>query len=290
MKQMSTSWWAWAYLIFLSLVWGSSFILIKKALIGLSPAHVAVLRVLISFTAFLPFIFIRIRQIKWRHWPFVVLVGLLGNGFPAILYAQAQTQVLSATAGILNALTPIFTLIIGVLIFKSKMKGHQVLGTAIGFIGAGMLFLKDLSLDSFNEFTLLIVAATACYGMSVNIVQHKLKELKPLTIASGSFVFIGLLSLIWLSADPIPDWHQPQVYTSIIFVAILSIMSTYIATMIFYRLVQISDALFASSVSYIAPIVALLWGVFDGEILGLRHLLALILVLLGVFAIRRRLF
>ncbi|MDX1685052.1 MAG: DMT family transporter [Saprospiraceae bacterium] len=286
MKQINVSWWAWIYLFFLSLVWGSSFILIKKALIGLSPIHVALLRVIITFIAFIPFLLVHFVRIKARQWPYVALVGLIGNGFPAILYATAQTKVLSATAGILNALTPIFTLVLGVMIFKSRMRGHQVLGTAVGFIGAALLFVRDLSLDSFNSFTLLIVLATMCYGMSVNIVQHRLQDLKPLTIASGSFLFVGLICSGWLLVDPIPPLSDQVVLTSVAAVTVLSLFSTFLATMAFYRLVQISDALFASSVSYIAPVVALLWGLADGELLDFRHVMALVMVLLGVFLIR----
>lgn len=288
MKHLSISVWAWIYLAFLSLVWGSSFILIKKGLEGLDPVHVALLRVFISFLAFLPFLVIRSRGVTLRQWGYIILVGLIGNGFPAILYAVAQTKVLSATAGILNALTPIFTLILGVVIFKSRMRGHQVIGTVVGFLGAGLLFVRDLDLSSFNTFTMLIVLATICYGMSVNIVQHRLKGVKPLTLAACSFLVIGLISSVWLIIDPVENVMDPMVYRSIFYVAILSLFSTFLATMVFYRLVQISDALFASSVSYIAPVVALMWGLLDGELLDWRHLLALVLVLSGVAVIRRR--
>lgn len=279
---------AWLILAFLSLVWGSSFILIKKALIGLSPIHVALLRVFVSFLAFSPFIIPRLKQIQKKHWLYLVLAGLLGNGFPAILYAVAQTQVLSATAGILNALTPIFALLVGVLIFRSEIEGKQIWGTMIGFIGASMLFLRDMDWSSFNLYTLLIVIATLCYGLSANIVQHRLGDLKPLVIGSTSFVVIGFLSMGGLLYYPVENIGDPEVYRSIIYVVILSILSTFLATILFYRLVQISDALFASSVSYIVPIVALIWGLIDGELLGLMHLIALVLVLAGVYLIRRR--
>ena len=279
---------AWLILAFLSLVWGSSFILIKKALIGLSPIHVALLRVFVSFLAFSPFIIPRLKQIQKKHWLYLVLAGLLGNGFPAILYAVAQTQVLSATAGILNALTPIFALLVGVLIFRSEIKGKQIWGTMIGFIGASMLFLRDMDWSSFNLYTLLIVIATLCYGLSANIVQHKLSDLKPLVIGSTSFVVIGFLSMGGLLYYPVENIGDPEVYRSIMYVVVLSILSTFLATILFYRLVQISDALFASSVSYIVPIVALIWGLIDGELLGLMHLIALVLVLAGVYLIRRR--
>lgn len=290
MKNWSTSVMSWIFLGFLSIVWGSSFILIKKALLGLSPTHVALLRVAVAFIAFTPFIASRLKFVKKHHWPYVILVGLLGNGFPAILYAIAQTQVLSATAGILNALTPIFTLLLGVVIFRSEIKGHQLLGTVVGFIGAGMLFLRDMDWASFNRYTMLIVLATACYGMSVNIVQHRLKELKPLVIASTSFVFVGVAALVLFLMMPLPDFHDPQVQSATFYVVLLSLASTFFATIIFYRLVQISDALFASSVSYIVPVIALLWGLIDGEMLNVRHLIALVLILSGVFMIRRRLF
>ena len=153
-----------------------------------------------------------------------------------------------------------------------------------------MLFLRDMDWASFNRYTMLIVLATACYGMSVNIVQHRLKELKPLVIASTSFVFVGVAALVLFLMMPLPDFHDPQVQSATFYVVLLSLASTFFATIIFYRLVQISDALFASSVSYIVPVIALLWGLIDGEMLNVRHLIALVLILSGVFMIRRRLF
>jgi drug/metabolite transporter (DMT)-like permease len=205
---------------------------------------------------------------------------------PAFLYAFAQTKVLSATAGILNSLTPVFTLIVGVIIFNSKMRGRQVAGTALGFIGASMLFINGFTMTSLNRYTLLIVIATISYAISVSLVQHKLSDLKPLVIGACSFLVIGVFSVVYLIFDPIPNISMAA--TSIGYVAILSLSSTFIATIIFYRLVQLSDALFASSVSYIVPVVALMWGLLDGEVLGLRHVLALTLVMSGVFLIRQK--
>ena len=286
MKKIQTSALAWLILIFLSLIWGSSFILIKKALIGLSPMHVAALRILVSFLAFSPFILSRLKFVKRHHWWPVIGVGVFGNMIPAFLYAIAQTRVLSATAGILNSLTPVFTLIVGVVIFRSRMKGHQIAGTVLGFLGASMLFANGFAISNLNRYTLLIVLATICYAISASLVQHRLSELRPLVIGATSFIFIGAFAIVYLIIDPIPD--AGAALNAIGFVVLLSLSSTFFATIIFYRLVQMSDALFASSVSYIVPVVALMWGLVDGETLGWRHIVALVLVVAGVFLIRQK--
>lgn len=277
---------AWSIWIFLSIVWGSSFILIKKALIGLTPIQVAMVRIFVAFMAFLPFMIYRWKHVSRENWKFLALVGIFGNGLPAILYSIAQTKVLSASAGILNALTPIFTLIIGILIFRKKSGISKTVGTIIGFIGAGLLFLDGWSLSAFNTYTLFIIAATFCYGMSVNIVGHSIKNTPPLTIASCSFIVIGPISAVGMATVDPSLWAVQ--WESVIYVTLLALLSTFIATILFYRLVHLTDPVFSSSVSYFAPIIALLWGLLDGEALAFKHLLALGLILFGVYLIRRQ--
>lgn len=284
MKTFSHNVIAWAIWCFLSFVWGSSFILIKKGLVHLSPTEVAIVRIAVAFIAFLPFMLLRKKTISKAQWKILALIGIFGNGLPAVLYATAQTKVLSASAGILNALTPIFTLILAVLIFRKKIGRSQTIGTVIGFLGASLLFLNDWQATSLNPYVFLIVFATICYGMSVNLVGYRIEGLPPLTIASCSFVLIGPLSFIGAGTV------EPQVWLngidSVFYVVLLALFSTFIASILFYRLVHLSDPLFASSVSYVAPVVALLWGLLDGEALGMRHLVALALILTGVFLIR----
>jgi drug/metabolite transporter (DMT)-like permease len=276
---------AWGIWIFLSLVWGSSFILIKKALVGLTPIQVALVRVFVAFLAFSPFIIMRFRKVPRKYWLSLALVGIFGNGLPAILYAIGQTKVLSASAGILNALTPIFTLILAVVVFGQRLKNLQIFGTVVGFIGAGLLFINGWDLSGFNRYAFLIALATVCYGTSVNIVGHRLKGLPPLTIAACSFILIGPLSTIGIATvDPSVWFATPA---SVFAVIALALFSTFIASILFYRLVHMSDPLFASSVSYFAPVIALLWGVMDGEALGLKHILALVFILGGVYMIRQ---
>jgi len=285
MRNISSNYLAWAIWIFLSIVWGSSFILIKKALVDLTYMQVAMVRIFVAFLALLPFMITRMKKVKRENWKFLALVGIFGNGIPAILYSMAQTKVLSASAGILNALTPIFTIILSIIIFRQKFISSQFWGTIIGFLGASLLFIDGWNFSAFNSYALLIVIATICYGMSVNLVGHSIKDTPPITIAACSFIVIGPLSTIGVMTVDVDVWLNAQF--SVFCVVVLALLSTFIATIIFYRLVHMTNPLFASSVSYFAPVIALLWGLMDGEALYLKHLLALILVLFGVYMIRR---
>ncbi len=284
---------AWLLLILLSLIWGSSFILIKKSLLAYTGVQVGLARVSISFLAFLPLILYHLRNIDWKKWKWYFIVGLTGNGLPAILYAVAETQIDSAIAGVLNSLTPIFTLIIAWIIFKQQSFIHQVIGIILGFLGTSwLLVIGEQGLSMANiPYGSLIILATFCYGISANVVQHKLGSLSPSLIGALSFLFIGPPALIYLVAgtDFISQiTAHEQGWFSLAMVSILAIIGTVISSIMFYRLVKITNAVFASLVSFLIPIVALIWGILDGEVLVWMHIFGIIAILIGIYLVKRK--
>lgn len=282
---------SWGILIFLSILWGCSFILIKKALISFDPIQLGCLRLGISSLAFAPVVWWHRKDIEWGRLPLFMAVGLTGSGIPAFLFAYAQTEVSSSLAGLLNSLTPIWTLIIGLFLFRLKFSKIKLAGVITGFIGAGMLILLGNGgvENGIQWHGLLIVVATVCYGSSVNMVQAFFGDTKPVIISSMSFFVIGIPALIWLFTTDFLHVmaHDSQAWWSLGSVTILSLFGTVMASMIFYYLVQKTSAVFGSTVTYLMPVVALAWGILDGETITTLHIAGLALILAGVYFTKR---
>ena len=279
-------------LLVLSLVWGSSFILIKKALIAFDPINLACMRIAISALAFTPIIILKRKSIPWKDWKLFLAVGLTGSGIPAFMYFIAQTNINSTVSGLLNSLTPIWTLIIGIIIFKNKSNFYKTIGVIIGFIGAALLILfgKSEGANTNLWFGLFVVLGTLCYGMSGNLVKHYFQNVESIIISATSFFLIGAPAigyLIYSEALTSISWTTEQMY-SLGAVLLLSLVGTVMATIIFYKLIQDTNAVFGSSVAYIMPLVAMGWGFFDGEPIGLIIILSMILILTGVYLIKKQ--
>lgn len=283
---------AYSILIFLSLVWGSSFILIKKALIAFDPIEVACLRISISSIAFVPFLLWQLKNVDWSQWKYFLLVGLTGSGIPAFMYAIAQTQISSTMSGVLNSLTPIFTLIVSIFIYKNPFNLNKVQGVLLGFIGATMLFvLGDNGSTGSNQwYGLFVVMGTFCYGFSSNIVQHNLTGIRSLIISAVSFCMIGPPALAYLCTTDIYSNIITHEYglQSLGAIVFLALAGTVMASILFYYLVQVTDAVFGSTVAFIMPIVAIIWGIFDGEIFLITDFIGMILILGGVYMIKKK--
>jgi len=282
----------WLLLIVLTLIWGSSYILIKKALVSFSPVDLAVIRISFSALAVSPFVFSAWQQTPQRQLPWVVLIGLSGSGIPAFLFAVSVGKLGSSVSGILNALSPLFTLLLGVLLFRQSAGWAQVAGVLLGLTGAVFLQLKNGSSGWQLEwrYLLLPLGATCCYGLSANITRYKLADLKPLHATSLAMMAIGIPCLLYLVVSGKGTMffvHTPQ-YSGLGYIALLSLLGTVLAWSLFYKLVQQSDALFAASVTYLIPIVALGWGFADGEWLDGRHAAGLSLILAGVYFVSRK--
>ncbi|MBC8033948.1 MAG: DMT family transporter [Chitinophagaceae bacterium] len=280
----------WLLFILLSFIWGSSFILMKASRQGLSATQIAGLRIFSAGLVFLPFAIFNIRRIPRQKIAVVAVTGLLGNLFPAFLFAAAIFKTDSSLAGILNSLTPISVVIIGSLFFNNKASRQKVIGVVIGFVGLCLLTLtrKDISMGSFG-YSLLIILATVCYGVNVNIVGHYLKGIKPLHTSSVSLSFmlipagIALLQQGFLQLN----FLDPVVSQAVLLTVLLGVAGSALATLLFYSLVQRAGGLFASLVTYGIPFVALFWGFLDGEDITLVSLICLLLILAGVFLANR---
>jgi len=278
-------------LLALSIVWGSSFILIKKALIAFDPIDLACMRIAVSALAFTPFIILKRNSLPWKDWKLFLAVGLTGSGVPAFMYFIAQTNINSTVSGLLNSLTPIWTLIIGIMVFKNKMDFSKVIGVIIGFVGAALLILFGESEGSNTNlwFGLFVVLGTLCYGMSGNLVKHYFQNTKSMIISAMSFFLIGppaIVYLLYSGTFTETIWTTQHTY-SLAAVLVLSLVGTVLATIIFYRLIQDTNAVFGSSVAYIMPVVAMGWGFIDGEPIGIVILLSMFLILTGVYLIKK---
>lgn len=279
----------WIVLIFLSIVWGSSFILMKKGLVSFSGVQVGSLRMSIAFLVFLPYCFIIFKKIEKRHFFPIFSIGLVGSFIPAFLFATAQTKLDSAPTGILNSLVPLFTYLWGISVFGQKNNRSQFIGILIGLIGAIILVLEPNSLFGINAYALLVLLATILYGLSSNIAKKYLQDVPPMYITAMSFGLIGVPAVFILFSTNFIDVMQtdPNAWISLGYVAVLSIVGTALALLLFWKLIQDTNPIFGSLTTYIIPIIAIGWGVLDGEILTSRQYLGFSLIFLSVILVKR---
>jgi len=280
-------------LLVLSLIWGTSFILIKQGLKVFSPDVVGALRVTAASIFLLPLALPRLKEMKPGDPLKLFLSGLMGVFFPAFLFAFAQTKLNSSVAGILNTLSPLWTMILGALFFTQRFRGYAILGIILSFFGAVMLALSRSSgaITGFNAYALLIVVACALYGANLNWVKFKIHDLGSITITSISILFIGPFAAVYLfffTDFTYTLTHEPEAWKAFGFIALLALMSTAVAGLLFNKLLRISSPLYASSVTYIMPIVAVMWGVIDGEKLMTGHFIGMAAILGGVYLANKK--
>tara|TARA_B100002052_G_scaffold175921_1_gene160063 strand:+ start:897 stop:1775 length:879 start_codon:yes stop_codon:yes gene_type:complete len=279
---------AWALLILLAIIWGSSPILIKKALIKLDPFEIGALRLTLASFVLFPFLTKNLKEIKRKDYLILFISGIVGNVLPYFLYPIAQTKIDSATSGVLTSLTPFFALIVGVLFYKLKATKNNIIGLVIGFIGTSLLILFSNKSDGFSVdlFGLFVVAATLLYGINLNLVKYHLNHLKPITITSFSIVSILPITvyILFYLTPFLSHFNNFNNYSlEFGYVFILGVLGTSIATIVFYNLIKIKDTVFASMVTYLMPIVAIIFGVLDGEIINAIQLFGMALIMGGVF-------
>ena len=289
MKQINVK---WLYLVVLSLIWGTSFILIKKALLGLNAYELGALRTIITGIFLLLAGYSSLKTIEKSQWKWIALSGFLGSFFPAFFFAIAETEIDSAVASILNSLVPLNTILLGFAVFKIASTKRQVVGVIIGFIGTAILILKGAELNPEQNYLYagFVIASTIMYAANVNIIKRYLQNVKPLAIAAGNYAVIIIPAvIILLMSGFFEDKHlsNPNLKQSIWYVVILSFFGTALAKVLFNKLVQISSPVFASSVTYVMPIVALTWGVLDGEGFSVLQGFATIIILIGVYLSHR---
>ncbi len=265
----------------------------KRGLEAFASDEVAALRMFIAFLFLSPLIYKHVKKEFLKYWPSFLGMGMLGNFIPAFLFTKAETVISSSLAGMLNSLTPLFTLLFGVLLFKIKTKLVNGIGIIMGFIGAIGLLLVGKPQDMGNNLSygLLVVVATVCYAFSVNIIKKGLNNVNSITATVWAFTFVGPLAGIYLFAGTDFTAHlrtSPGALSSLGFVSILAIFGTAISVIIFNVLIRSTTALFASSVTYLIPIVAMGWGLFDKEAVLPLHFAWIGLILLGVYLVNKK--
>jgi drug/metabolite transporter (DMT)-like permease len=275
----------WVLFVVLSVIWGSSFILMKLSRQSLDGFQIGAVRIFSAGIVFFPFAVFHIRKIPGRKVPIVILSGLIGNFFPAFLFAIAIEKVDSSLEGILNSLTPIFVIIIGALFFKSKVPNKKIAGVLVGFVGLLLLsFSTGFSSNNFG-YALLVLLATVLYGLNVNVVGHYLKGIDPFRMATVSLAAISIPAFIVLWYTDIFSIvsYDVEARWSLLAAVVLGLGGSAIATLLFYMLIRRAGGLFASLVTYAIPIVAIFWGLLAKEQVGLIQVSCLLLILTGVY-------
>lgn len=289
---------SWGLLVLLAAIWGSSFILMKRAMFAedgtrlLSNTHVAALRVVIASATMLPFILKDFWKNLRRFALPLAIAGWMGNGFPAFLFTTAQTQLDSSITGILNALTPLFTLLIALVLYKKRYPLINYIGIAVALLGAVLLIFEHSHGISGAPFWAygLVAIATVCYAVSVNVIRNNLYDLSAVKVTGLAMVWVSPLCLAFLWYDGFFDLIQESenTRTGIPFVLILAIVGTAIALVLFNHLIKISNALFASSVTYLMPVVAVLWGFIDHESISWLDLIFTAVIISGVYMVNKK--
>ena len=281
----------WIYLLILSFVWGRSYILIKKALIGLSPLQVGSLRTIISTVLLLAIGYSSLKSIPRDKWKWILITGLV-SFIPPFLFAYAQTEIDSALAAILNSLTPLATLLIGVGFYRFKIDSKQISGVIIGLIGSVLLMYQGsvINPDQNLLYVFFIIFASVLYAVQVNLLKVHLQDVSAVAITVGNFIFIFPLAVvIFLMSDYKQiDINDEDVKVALFCLLILSIIGTVFAKILFNKFVQIASPVFASSVTYTLPIVALFWGLIDGEVFTLNQFFATVIILIGVYLANKK--
>lgn len=276
----------WVYLVVLALVWGSSFILIKKGLIGLSALQLGSLRIIFAAVFLVLIGFKSLSKIPAFKWKYIALTSLFGTFIPAYLFAIAQTEIDSSVSSILNSLTPLNTLILGALFFGLQFKRNQIFGILIGLIGSALLILNGAihHPEQNYYYAILVLIASICYAVNVNLIKKYLHDLSPLSITTGNFMVLFFPAFIILFFSGFFEVvHDVKVQESVLFIMILGVIGTGIANILFFKLIQMSSTVFATSVTYLIPVVAFCWGLLDNEMLTPVQFFGAFIVLIGVY-------
>ncbi|MFM9987872.1 DMT family transporter [Flavobacterium sp.] len=281
----------WILLIVLSLIWGSSFILMKRGLVGLNPYQLGSLRIIFATIFLLIVGFKSLAKIPIIKWKFIALTAFLGTFLPVFLFAYAQTGIKSSVSGILNSLTPLYTMLLGALAFGFSFRKNQIIGVVLGLSGCFILVINGNSGNSNTNYfyIILVIIATICYALNVNLIKKYLSDVSPLSITTGNFTVLLIPAIIILFSSGFTNvMTQTTVQHSAMFVILLGVFGTGVANVLYFQLVQITSPLTASSVTYFIPIVAMSWGILDGEMLNPLQFLGALIILIGVYMATRK--
>jgi drug/metabolite transporter (DMT)-like permease len=292
MRDFSTKYAHWIILFILVVIWGSSFILMKRSLEYFTPYELGALRISFAGLALLPFALRRLKGISPRQWLVLIVVGLIGNTIPAFLFSYAQTGIPSAQAGILNSTTPLFALLVGLLVYHIRVSWMNVLGVFLGLFGAVMVIAgqTDGKLEFNFYYSSFVILASILYAFNLNIIKHHLAKVDSFTIAAISYfvLLVPILLYLFLGTSFMEHIRQPAKVHGLIYPAILGVVGSALAITLFNKLIKLKSVIFSASVTYLIPIVALGFGVLDGEHYPPLIILWVAIIIFGVFLVNKK--
>lgn len=276
----------------LSLIWGSSFIVIKKALLGLTPIQLGGLRIVFASLFLFLFGFKSLKTISVKDWKWITVAGLLSSFFPPFLFALAQTEIDSGVTSIFNSVVPLLTTAVGIALFGVIITKRQILGVFIGLLGTLALILAGMEFSPNQNYwyAIFILLSALGYAFNINITKKHLTHLTPLAITTASFsvAFMPALLLVFSSGFFGAFENNPEMYTALWYLIALAVLGTSIANIFFNRLIYLSSPVFTASVTYIIPLVAIFWAILDGETINLYQLAGGAIILFGVWLVNKR--
>lgn len=281
---------SWLLLTSLTLIWGTSYIMMKKVLVVFTPVEMASIRITVAGLVCIPFLAQALKSIPKQKYGQAFFVGMIGSGIPAYLFAFAMSRISSSVGGIINSLSPLFTVLTGFLFWQIHALRIKVLGIFIGFIGALVLVFGQhgFELNGNVGYAILPVIATFCYGTNSNYVKQNFANVNSLMLTVLGMTMSAVPTfIILMSTDFLCRLHTPEAYRALLYACILGGVNTVISNIIFYKLIQRSGSLFAASVTYLIPIVAIAWGIADNEAIAAYHFVGLALILTGVYFVSR---
>ena len=286
----------WFLLIILTFIWGTSFILIKRGLEVFSPGEVGAYRMVAAASLLLPLSLPRIKHLSKNQVKNLLLAGMLGSFIPAFLFPLAQMELSSSLTGVLNALTPLFVVLVGALFFNTKITRRNSIGLVIAFIGVVILVAYKESggwdsLTGINAYALFVIIACICYSFNLHVIKTRFTKLNSIEISSISLLLILPMALIYLFAGTQFSYKlatHPQAWEALGYVTILGMVGTAAGLILFNIMVKSASPFFASLVTYTIPIVAIMWGVWDGEVLLFGHYVGIAAVIFGVWIVNKK--
>ena len=290
-KQLPTTTRAWIYIIILSVTWGSSFILLKYALIAFTPGQVAASRMFFAALTLLPYALYQVSRIPREKWGALIIFAIVTNIFTTFFYAMAQSELDSALNGILNTLTPLMTLMIGLAVYKQKINWMQSAGLAIGLVGT--IFLLKASgggeIQNVNIYVVFIVGATILNGITANMLKFNLTGMSALQIASVAFLIVLPLAAgyVWYSGFFSTALADSNGLRGLGFIILLAVFANAMALLLISRIIQLTNPVFGTLTTYLVPVVAVLWGIWDGEIVNIWQICCMLLIFVSVYVVQR---
>ncbi|MGK0288871.1 MAG: drug/metabolite transporter (DMT)-like permease [bacterium] len=278
--------------IFFSVIcflWGSSFILMKKASLVFGAISISNLRVVGGAVALLLIMLFAKQawQLGKKHLRIVLLIGFLGNALPFTLQPYLIQKNGSVFVAMMVCLVPLFTVLISMFFLGKKSSKQQLIGILGGFLCLLLLLGEGLSRNFTAVNLLLNITIPLCYAISNVCIKHYLEEIPPLQLTFALLFVAGVITLPFSLEFGTIDINQ-YVPLAVFSVLVLGVLGTGIAAYLFLTLIQKDGPLFAGMVTYVIPVIAIVWGWLDSEKITSIQLISMAGIIFSVFLVQSK--